>query len=88
MTCIVVVNTFNKNAQSIVRDIEEFLDSKGHKCIIVPFSGENEIFPSIDYDCAITLGGDGTVLYAARQCALSGKPVFPVNFLIRKNYKS
>lgn len=80
MTCIVVVNTFNKNAQSIVRDIEEFLDSKGHKCIIVPFSGKNEDFSSIDYDCAITLGGDGTVLYAARQCALSGKPVFPVNF--------
>jgi NAD+ kinase len=32
------------------------------------------------YDAAITLGGDGTVLFAARILSPLGVPVFPVNF--------
>lgn len=80
MTCIVIVNTFSENSQKIAYDIESFLTSKGHTAVILPFSGENKVFPQIEYDFSITLGGDGTVLYAARQCALSGKPILPINF--------
>ena len=32
------------------------------------------------YDFVITLGGDGTVLFAARNTAHSPIPIFPVNF--------
>lgn len=58
---------------------KRFFAKKGHRCIRADFSGADAPFPVSEYDCVITLGGDGTVLYASRRCAESGKPVLPVN---------
>ncbi len=78
--CIVVVNIFNKSAQKLVAEIELFLKEKQYMCTIVEFNGQNTIFPDVEYDFVITLGGDGTVLYASRQTIHKNKPIFPVNF--------
>jgi len=43
------------------------------------FDGFSDANPFSDSDFAVTLGGDGTVLFAARGCASLGIPVFPVN---------
>jgi NAD+ kinase len=40
--------------------------------------GENDILT--DYDLVIVLGGDGTIVHAARVCAPSGIPIIGVNF--------
>ena len=79
MTCITVVNTYKKEAETLCTRISGFLQKKGHRCIRADFSGADIPFPVNDYDFVVTLGGDGTVLYASRRCAESGKPVFPVN---------
>ena len=79
MTCIVVVNTYNKDAENLYAGIAEFLTEEGHTLVRSDFSGADVPFPADTYDCAITLGGDGTVLYAARRCAASGKPVVPID---------
>ncbi|WP_428768633.1 NAD(+)/NADH kinase [Treponema sp. HNW] len=79
MTCITVVNTYKKEASHLCTRISDFLHKKGHRCIPADFSGADVPFPVSEYDCVITLGGDGTVLYASRRCAESGKPVVPVN---------
>lgn len=79
MTCITVVNTYKKEAETLCCLINDFLQKKGHRCVRADFSGADAPFPVSEYDCVITLGGDGTVLYAARRCAESGKPVVPVN---------
>ena len=78
--CIVVVNIFNKSAQKIVKEIKTFLTARDFSCTVVEFNGQNTIFPDIDYEFIITLGGDGTVLYASRQCIHQNKPIFPINF--------
>ena len=65
MTCILVVNTYNKAAKLLAGDITSFLKELSHKTVRVDFSGADTPFPCGSYDCAITLGGDGTVLYAA-----------------------
>ncbi len=37
----------------------------------------NELFSQCD--CAVTVGGDGTIIHSARHAALSGKPIIGVN---------
>ena len=78
--CIVVVNIFNKSALKIVSEIELFLKEKNFMCSVVEFNGQETTFPDIEYEFIITLGGDGTVLYASRQCIHDNKLIFPINF--------
>ncbi len=79
-TCIVVVNVYNQAAKNLVSDIELFLSSRGYDTILVNYNGDNKPFPENDFDFAISLGGDGTVLYTSRQCIHTNKPIFPINF--------
>ena len=75
---IAVVNTFKTEASIIALDIQTALNTRKVECDIYKYDGISEdIFDS--YDFAITLGGDGTVLFAARYCAKKNIPVFPVN---------
>ncbi len=79
-TCIIVVNIFNQSAINLVQKIEQFLITKNCKSVVFEFNGENKSFPDIEYDFAISLGGDGTVLYVSRQCIHTQRPIFPINF--------
>ena len=60
-----------------------FLQQQGHKVrsIDTRHEGEETLDPSLKgYELAIVLGGDGTILHAARLCAFAGIPIVGVNF--------
>ncbi len=82
--CLLIVNTFKKDALSLYPKIQDFLESKGVKSSVFSYDGTecrgDEIKSAFDeHDFVITLGGDGTVLFASRECAPRNIPVFPVN---------
>lgn len=78
--CLIVVNTHKNESQKMGKLIAEYLLKKNIQSSIFAFDGFNDEYPFTGVDFVITLGGDGTVLYAARGCAELGIPVFPVNF--------
>ena len=77
--CIIVINKYREAAYSIADDIASFLDRNGVSVSRTIFGSQQENCDFSSFDFAVTLGGDGTVLYAARKCAPLGIPVFPVN---------
>jgi NAD+ kinase len=59
------------------------LQQQGHEVRVVDirFEGEETPDPSLKgHDLALVLGGDGTILHAARICAFAGIPIVGVNF--------
>lgn len=76
---VVVANIHKASAASLAADISSFLGRRGVSCRIYEYEDDDidALFGSCDL--AITLGGDGTVLFAARHCAARGVPVLPVN---------
>ncbi len=78
--CLIIVNTNKKESQLVANDIGFYLKSRKVQSVICAFDGFNEDCVFSGYDFVITLGGDGTVLFAARGCCNLGIPVFPVNF--------
>lgn len=78
--CIIVVNTYKTESTRLGDEIKEYLSQKGIFADIFLFNGMSDEYPFAGYDFVITLGGDGTVLFAARGCAPLDIPIFPVNF--------
>ncbi len=76
---IAIVNTYKDDAARIASEIQAALLSREVSCDIFNYDGLTAENPFDSYDFAITLGGDGTVLFAARSCAPKKIPVFPVN---------
>ncbi len=82
--CLIVVNSFKPRSLPLLKEMEPFLCEKGifvKKFIYDGNDAQNKSV-SADFegnDFVITLGGDGTVLFAARNCAPLGIPVFSVN---------
>ncbi|MBQ9494454.1 MAG: NAD(+)/NADH kinase [Treponema sp.] len=78
--CLIVVTTYKESSTSLGDDIARYLHEHGVACTFYQFDGngaaENHFAGN---DFVVTLGGDGTVLFAARGCACLGIPVFPVN---------
>ena len=77
---LIVVNSFKEESKSLGNEIQTYLQSLGITTDIFVFNGFSEQYPFYGYDFVITMGGDGTVLFAARGCAPLGIPVFPINF--------
>jgi NAD+ kinase len=77
---LLFVNALKTEAGNIAAQIREQLKSRNIETVSV--SPENAACPDIAEPCdvAFTLGGDGTVLYAARAMAPLGVPIIPVNF--------
>lgn len=78
--CLIVINTNKKESHSVGKEIEEFLFLNNIKSDFYCFDGFSTDNPFCNYDFVITLGGDGTVLFAARGCVEYGIPIFPINF--------
>jgi NAD+ kinase len=76
---LLFVNVRNKDAGNLAVRICGELE--GRNIEAQSFSLESGNHPSLrgDYDAAFSLGGDGTVLYAARAMAPRGVPIIPVN---------
>lgn len=77
--CLIVINTYKEESRDLANEIQTFLNQKGFLSAIYEFNGFSDIYPFSGYDFVITLGGDGTVLFASRGCANLGIPVFPIN---------
>ena len=77
--CIIVFNTHKNESHEIGKQIASWLLDRNVICDFFSFDGFCTQNPFDGYDFAVTLGGDGTVLFAARGCAKNGIPVFSVN---------
>jgi NAD+ kinase len=79
--CLLIVNTGKDGAPALAQEIASELRARGIESAALDF-------PCVPgdaggglgrFDFAVTLGGDGTVLFAARLCAPLGIPILPVN---------
>jgi NAD+ kinase len=82
MKCLIVANSFKDDAENLSAEISSFLTEKNVQNSVFLYDGRKEFLRRVDFsgcDFVVTLGGDGTVLFACRGCAPLGIPVFPVN---------
>ncbi len=76
---IIISNTCKDEAAALALEISALLKRENLEPFIYDYEGKSGENPFSGYDLAITLGGDGTVLFAARYCGRLGIPIFPVN---------
>ncbi len=82
--CLLVVNSFKRESARISDLIKDYLSEKGWEVGVFSYDGQEALENGVDtafegVDLVVTLGGDGTVLFASRGCAPAGIPVFAVN---------
>lgn len=77
-SAILIVNLHKENA--VAEEIRRELESGGVRTTLFSFEGRPAPPPPEGkWDIAFSLGGDGTVLYAARILAHTGTPILPVH---------
>lgn len=82
--CLIVVNSFKESAVNLAKEITRFLAEKSIVADTFEYHNKGETGKKVEtsfdgYTFVITLGGDGTVLFAARGSAPLGIPVLSVN---------
>ena len=77
--CLIVVNTDKAQSEMLGIEAANFLKTRGVGYTFLDFNGNEQECDWKSFDFVITLGGDGTVLFAARGAAKYSIPVFPVN---------
>ncbi|MCQ2575524.1 MAG: NAD(+)/NADH kinase [Treponema sp.] len=75
----IIVNLSKKESINLSKEIRIYLMQLGIESELLDFDGFGENKPITNCDLVITLGGDGTVLYAARNCVSYDVPIFPIN---------
>ena len=77
---LIIANLTKDEAAESARQIASHLSTLGVRSEIVVSSDPSHPKPSVlDCDLVVSLGGDGTVLYAARLAAAQGIPILPFN---------
>ena len=76
---VLLINPKKLNARNLADEITKELKSLGIETGIIPAGGKLNTGSESGYDIAISLGGDGTVLSAARTVSPLGIPIFAVN---------
>ena len=76
---VLFVNLLKENACDLAQKIKHELESRGSSVTVFSFEGKPKDLPSGKWDVAVSIGGDGTVLYTARCLAPLGVPILPVN---------
>lgn len=76
---LLFINLHKNNAQQVADEIRKELSRNHIETWDCAFTGKPDRDVQGKYDLAFSLGGDGTVLYAARSMAPLGVPIFPIN---------
>jgi NAD+ kinase len=76
---ILFVNLHKEHASVTAEEIRGELEGRGYQLTVCAFDGMPGPVPQGEWDIAFTLGGDGTVLYAARILAPAGTPIIPIH---------
>lgn len=77
---LIIANVGKPGARATSDEIERVCGEEGIAAHTFHYEGVAHDLPGTnDYDLAITLGGDGTVLFASRVLAGHGVPILPVN---------
>ncbi len=77
---VVVVNSLKEEVNNLLPEVRDYVESRGSKTQVIPVDNAEALpAPEGRLDLAITLGGDGTLLYGARLVAGRGVPILAVN---------
>jgi NAD+ kinase len=77
---LIIANTGKPQAGELASEMERFFEAHGVATTTFLYEGLASSIPiEDDHDLAITLGGDGTVLFASRVLAEHDVPILPVN---------
>jgi len=76
---LIIINVSKSESLDLAQKIKKFLLGKSIEVDFISFDGFCDNISFDGYDFVVTLGGDGTVLYAARNAVTLGIPVFPLN---------
>jgi len=73
------VNIHKENAGIVAEEIRCELEKQGADVVVFTLGGHPAVSLNGKFDIAFTLGGDGTVLFAARTLAADETPILPVH---------
>lgn len=76
---LVIANTKKDASRALSQEVKSFLEQHSYEATIYNFDGTPNTSPFLGYDLVVSLGGDGTVLFAARGSVKNLIPVFPIN---------
>lgn len=77
---LIIANTGKPAARELAEEIDEYLSAEGVKTVTFTYDGRPVTDPPDKrFDLAISLGGDGTVLFASRILSSHTVPILPVN---------
>jgi NAD+ kinase len=76
---LLFINLHKNDAKALGEQIRAELEKRGVAVVFFTFENSAVFRQEDGYDLAFSLGGDGTVLYAARAMAPLGVPIIPVN---------
>lgn len=76
---LVIVNLSKNDAQALIGEIQDHLESLGIRSVVFAFRGRPTPPAVADVDLAISVGGDGTVLFSSRLLSGMNVPILPVN---------
>lgn len=76
---LVVICITKDESMTLAKEVASFLKDRNIAFDFINFDGFSDDTSFAEYSFVITLGGDGTVLYAARNCVNLNIPVFAIN---------
>ena len=76
---LLIINLLKETSRDWGTKIEAELRRRNIQVHSFFFDGQGAFQSDGEYDCCFCLGGDGTVLYAARALAPLGVPIIPIN---------
>ena len=76
---IIFINPKNKNAKDLANEVINELNFLNIKTTVFSFGDRQNFNSGENFDVAISLGGDGTVLSTARAMSPGKVPIFPIN---------
>ena len=76
---LLIANVEKDVAMEVTEDVRGYLERQGIEVVTFAFRGKPAQPVLEDYDLAISLGGDGTVLFSSRILSSHSIPILPVN---------